>query len=185
MALPPNSPAVNKGGGELSTDQRGDPRPVIYPGVALSTAPGANGDDIGAYELAAPPAPSAPPSPLGTGPSPPPPAKKKKLTQPRVKVSCPKSARPTGCHFVLQALSARPRVAKGKGKGRRAGAAKPVAESLVTVANLRPGKSATPTLTPKPRFAVKLAAAGSLLVREAVTIRGRRSVSYRRLKVVG
>jgi hypothetical protein len=184
MALPPTSPAVNKGGGELTTDQRGDPRPVVYPGVASSTAPGANGDDIGAYELAAPPVPPALPIQAATNPAPPPAAKKKKrLRQPRVTVSCPRRAKPTGCHFALQAFSARPGV--DGSKGHRARAAKPVAESLVTVANLRPGKSAMPTLTPKPRFAAKLDAAKSLLVREAVTIGGRRSVSYRRLKVVG
>jgi YVTN family beta-propeller protein len=116
---------------------------------------------------------AAAPVAMPSAPSPP--------RRPRVRVDCPKSAKPTGCHFVLQVFSARPR----SGKGKRARAAKPVAESLVAVANLRPGKSATPTLTPKPKFAAKLDAAKSLLVREAVTIGGRRSVSYRRLEVIG
>jgi hypothetical protein len=58
MALAPTSPAVNRGSGSLGVDQRGDPRPVLYPGVPLSAAPGANGADIGAYELQAPPLPS-------------------------------------------------------------------------------------------------------------------------------
>ena len=118
--------------------------------------------------------------PIVAAPPPaPPPAKKAKLAAPRVKVSCPKRAAPTGCHFALQVFSARPHKAKGKGK--RARAAKPVAESLVAVANLRPGKSATPTLTPKRKYAAKLGAAKSLLVRVAATIGGKRSVTYRRL----
>lgn len=178
MAPSPKSPAVNRGGGSLTTDQRGAPRPIVYAGLPLSAAPGANGADIGAVELASPPA--SPPTP---SPPPPPGPVKKKITLPRVKVRCPKSARPAGCHFILQVFSVRPDVRKGK--GRRARAAKPIAESLVAVANLRPGRSASPMLTPKPRFAAKLDAARSLLVRVAATIGGKRSVSYRRLKVVG
>jgi predicted outer membrane repeat protein len=181
MALPPGSPAVNKGGGGLTTDQRGEVRPVNYPGVALSSANGANGADIGAYELAAPASSGTSPSPPGTNQPPPAKQKKKKLNPPRVRVSCPKGAAPTGCHFALQVVSAKPH----RGKGKRAHSAKPVAESLVAIANLRPGRSAEPTLTPKPKFAANLDAAGSLLVHEAATIGGKRTVSYRRLKVVG
>jgi hypothetical protein len=179
MALPPTSPAVNKGGGALAVDQRGDARPVIYPGVALSGAPGANGADIGAYELAAPPASAATPPPSGTNP--PPLTKGRSSRPPRIRVSCPASTKPTGCRFSLQVFSTKPH----PGKGKRADAMRPVAESLVTTANLRPGKSAEPTLTPKPKFAGKLDAARSLLVRETATIGGKRSVSYRRMKVVG
>lgn len=52
MAPSPTSPAVNKGAAfGLATDQRGLPRPVAYPGVASSAAPGADGADIGAFEL--------------------------------------------------------------------------------------------------------------------------------------
>lgn len=183
MALPVSSPAVNKGGGSLSTDQRGDPRPSIFPGVALSTAAGANGADIGAYELQAPAPPVTPSSgSTSSTPSTPPPVEKKKVgSPPRIRISCPKSAAPTGCHFALQVFSAKPH----RGKGKRAHSAIPVAESLVTTANLRPGRNAEPTLTPKPKFAAKLDAAKSLLVREAATIGGKRTVSYRRLKVVG
>src|SRR6202000_2962068 len=68
------SPVVNKGAGAATTDQRGDPRPVIYTGVALSSAPGANGADIGAVELASPPA-SPPPSAAGQTAPPPAPRK--------------------------------------------------------------------------------------------------------------
>src|SRR5262249_28514867 len=58
MTIAATSPAVNRGSSTLGVDQRGQPRPVLYPGVPLSAAPGANGADIGAYELQAPPPPS-------------------------------------------------------------------------------------------------------------------------------
>ena len=56
MAITASSPAVNRGGGGLGADQRGQPRPVAYPGVPFSAAAGANGADIGAYELQSSPA---------------------------------------------------------------------------------------------------------------------------------
>ena len=55
MAITATSPAVNRGAGALAADQRGQPRPVAYPGVPFSAAAGANGADIGAFELQAPP----------------------------------------------------------------------------------------------------------------------------------
>ena len=59
----PNSPLVNAGASfGLSTDQRGLPRPIEYPGVPNSSAPGADGADIGATELQLPP-PLSPPAP--------------------------------------------------------------------------------------------------------------------------
>lgn len=60
MALNASSPAVNKGSGTLTADQRGLARPIAYPGVADSSAPGANGADIGAFELQLPVAPTQP-----------------------------------------------------------------------------------------------------------------------------
>jgi parallel beta-helix repeat protein len=56
------SPAINKGNAfSLTTDQRGLTRPVAFPGVANSTAAGADGADIGAVELQQPsPTPSPP-----------------------------------------------------------------------------------------------------------------------------
>ena len=54
MAITASSPAVNKGAGGLGADQRGQLRPVAYPGVPFSAAAGANGADIGAFELQAP-----------------------------------------------------------------------------------------------------------------------------------
>jgi hypothetical protein len=46
------SPAIDKGAGfGLTTDQRGSTRPVEIPSIPNSGAPGADGSDIGAYEL--------------------------------------------------------------------------------------------------------------------------------------
>jgi hypothetical protein len=175
MALPPGSAAVNKGGGGLTTDQRGDARPVVYPGVALSSAPGADGSDIGAYELQAPPATTP------SSPSPPPARSSKAKSPPRVRVSCPKGAKPGGCKFALQVVSAKPHKAKGKGKPHRS--KPPVVESAVARVKLGPGKSAFVTLAPKPKFAAKLDAATTLLVREVETVKGKTHTSYRTLKV--
>ncbi len=174
MALTPTSPAVNKGGGSLGSDQRGDTRPVLYPGAPLSAAPGANGGDIGAFELQVPvspvtptPAPVAPPSPT------------RRL---RVRVSCPQGAKPGGCAFKLQVFSAKPHQAKRKVK--RGRAKNPVAESAIAKVKLGPGHSTLVTLHPKPKFAARLAAATKLLVREVETVDGSTRTSYRRLKVV-
>jgi hypothetical protein len=176
MALPASSPAVNKGGGTLSTDQRGDPRPVVYPGVALSSVPGANGADIGAYELQPPASP----------PPPPPSASALAAKGPlRVRVSCPKSAKPGGCRFALQVVSGKPRKVKGKGKGGHAKTVPPIPESAVATAKLGPGKSALVTLAPKAKFAGKLDAATRVLVRQVETVGGAKRTSYRRLNTVG
>jgi hypothetical protein len=52
MALAANSPAVDKGAAfGLTTDQRGVQRPIDFPSIANSAAPGADGSDIGAFEL--------------------------------------------------------------------------------------------------------------------------------------
>jgi hypothetical protein len=178
MALSPSSPAVNTGSAYgLGNDERSDPRPVLYPGVPLSTAPGADGADIGAFELQAPP-PVAP-SPATAPPAAPAATK----GAPRVRVNCPKSAKPGGCRFALQVLSARPH--KPKRNGKRSPAPKPVAESAVARVKLGPGKSALVTLIPKPQFAAKLAAAAKLLVRETATVAGKSDTVYRRLKVAG
>ena len=46
------SPAVDKGAAfGLSTDERGAPRPFVFPTIPNSTAAGADGSDIGAFEL--------------------------------------------------------------------------------------------------------------------------------------
>jgi hypothetical protein len=172
MALAPTSPAVNKGGGTLATDGRGEPRPVVYPGVALSTAAGANGADIGAYELQAPPATTA------LVPPPPPPLVQAKPGDPRVQLSCPKSAGKGGCAFALAAVSGKPKRVKGK-------LVKPTLESAVAKLKLAAGKSGSLTLKPKAKYAVRLRAAKSLLVRQTEKVSGRSHTSYRRLPVGG
>jgi hypothetical protein len=58
MAPAMGSPAVDKGSAfGLTTDERGLTRPVDLPDVPNSTAPGADGSDIGAVELQLPPTP--------------------------------------------------------------------------------------------------------------------------------
>jgi hypothetical protein len=50
MALLPGSPAIDGGSSfGLSTDQRGDPRPVDFSGIP--NAAGGDGADIGAFEV--------------------------------------------------------------------------------------------------------------------------------------
>jgi hypothetical protein len=81
--LPANSsPVINKGSAfGLTTDQRSLTRPVAFPGVANSTAAGADGSDIGAVELQLPP-PATP-----TTPTPPAAQKKKKCKKKKHKRS--------------------------------------------------------------------------------------------------
>ncbi len=50
-AIQPGSPVLDQGSSSLSTDQRGESRPVDDPGVPDSSATGANGADMGAFEL--------------------------------------------------------------------------------------------------------------------------------------
>ena len=59
MALATTSPAVDRGAAfGLATDQRGLPRPFDFASVPNSIAAGADGSDIGAFELQPPPAPA-------------------------------------------------------------------------------------------------------------------------------
>ena len=52
MALPSTSPAINQGiAAGTTSDQRGLARPLDFLGVPVSTAPGADASDIGAFEL--------------------------------------------------------------------------------------------------------------------------------------
>lgn len=52
MALALTSPAIDKGSAfGLTVDQRGDKRPIDFPAFANSKAAGADGSDIGAFEL--------------------------------------------------------------------------------------------------------------------------------------
>jgi hypothetical protein len=177
MAVETTSPVVNKGAAfGLTTDGRGDARPSIYPGVPLATAPGADGSDIGAYELQAPVVPPpASPAPV----SPPPPASPKVVPRsPKVRLHCAKSAGSAGCRFKLQVVSAKPKRVRGKVR-------KPTPESAVAKLKLGAGKSGLLTLRPKAAFAVRLDAAKTILVRETVTLKGKSATSYRRLKIAG
>ncbi|MBS1890524.1 MAG: hypothetical protein JST59_04475 [Actinobacteria bacterium] len=167
--------------GELDLD--GTPRASALTCGAAATV------DIGAYQSpageCAPPPPALPgtdvPSPAPTtttttAPSSPlPPAPK---SGPRVRVSCPKSAKPTGCKFAVQVVSGKPRRINGKLHA-------PEPESAVVRVSLAPGHSALLDLRPLPKFAVRLTAATSVLVREVETVAGKAHTDYRRVKVVG
>jgi hypothetical protein len=159
MALTATSPAVNRGSGGYTVDQRGSPRPVGFPGVPFSASPGANGADIGAFELQAPISPAT-------------------AAKLRVRVKCPKGAQPDGCRFKLQAFTAKP------AKGKRSKAKRPKPETALAKLKLKAGKSALVLLKPKPKYSTRLALAKKILVRYQVTIDGKTRTSYRKLKVV-
>jgi hypothetical protein len=172
MAPGPKSPAIDKGGGSaVTTDQRGAPRPVDYLGIASSAAPGADASDIGAVELASPPASVAPSPP----PPPPAPPAAHKVS---FRLHCPKSAGHGGCRFALQAVSAKPKRVHGKLR-------RPQPESAVARTEVAAGAGGLLTLKPKPKFAARLDAATKVLVREVETVKGESHTSYRRLKVTG
>jgi YVTN family beta-propeller protein len=105
-------------------------------------------------------------------------------SRPRVRVGCPKSAKPGGCRFALQAVSAKQRKARGKGRDAHAKTVPPTPESAVARVKLGAGKSALVTLIPKPKFAARLEAAKTLLVREVETANGKATTAYKRLKVI-
>jgi YVTN family beta-propeller protein len=96
---------------------------------------------------------------------------------PRVRVGCPKSAKPGGCRFALQVVSGKPKRVKGKVR-------KPTPESKLARIKLAPHKSTLVTLVPKPRFVARLEAARKLLVRETETVKGETETAYRKLTVV-
>jgi YVTN family beta-propeller protein len=93
-------------------------------------------------------------------------------TQALIEVSlrCPTSSKPSGCRFKLQALTK-----KRKGK----------AETALTKAKLKAGKSALVSLKPKRAFGGKLLTARNVLVKETATIKGQKRTLYRRLKSRG
>jgi PKD domain len=118
---------------------------------------------------------------VGAAESPPRPATPSKPRKLQVKVSCPKSARPDGCKFALQVVSAKPRRLKAKGKGRHAKTIKSTPESALVTAKVAAGKGALVTLTPKAKFATKLDTASTLLVRQVEAVKGTKTTSYRRI----
>jgi outer membrane biosynthesis protein TonB len=83
-----SSPAVDAGSTGETLDQRGLARPADQPGIANSTALGADGADMGAVELSAPPVipPVTPPVPQPT----PKPKAKKKCKKPKKKTPAAK-----------------------------------------------------------------------------------------------
>jgi hypothetical protein len=177
IALLLGSPAIDQGfsGPGETVDQRGLPRPVLYPGVPVITA-GSNGADIGAFELQ----PPAPPAAAVVAPPPPPVQAVAPLL--RVRVKCPTGAKPGGCEFRLQAVAAKPpKPARKGGKSQRP---KPVAETAVAKVKLGAGKTALVTLKPKPKYAARLEAASKILVREVETAKGTTLTTYKKLSVV-
>jgi hypothetical protein len=92
------------------------------------------------------------------------------VAYPTVRVRCPAKARPKGCKFKLQAVTK-----KRKGK----------AESPIAKGRAKAGHTTVVPLKPKAKFRSKLAAAGSVLVKETVTIDGSGRTSFRKLKIVG
>ena len=91
------------------------------------------------------------------------------VAYPGVRVKCPKSAKPHGCKFKLQALTK-----KRKGK----------AESAIAKAKAKAGHSTVVSLKPKAKFRSKLASAKKVLIRETVTIDGMKRTSFGKLKIV-
>jgi predicted outer membrane repeat protein len=92
------SPVINKGSAfGLSSDQRAFCRPIVFSGVPNSSAPGADGSDMGAVELqtgvgapCATPTPSQPPAPA-------PPHKKKKCKKKKKHKRSAESAKKKKC----------------------------------------------------------------------------------------
>ncbi|HEY2053845.1 MAG TPA: PKD domain-containing protein [Solirubrobacterales bacterium] len=139
-------------------DGEGCPRPLFTGQTAFCTGPSTAGT---AQTVTVAPAPAAALPPRA----------------PRVRVSCPRSAKAGGCRFALQVVSGKPRRIKGR-------LHRPKPESAVARVKLAAGHSALVTLTPKPKFAARLEAAAQLLVREVETAKGSTHTSYRRLRVV-
>jgi YVTN family beta-propeller protein len=92
---------------------------------------------------------------------------------PRVKLSCPKSARPRGCSFKLQAVARKPK------RGKR-----PQFTSAVAKAKLKPGRSILVPLVAKAAFRARLETARTILVKLDAKVGKARKVGYRRLKLL-
>jgi YVTN family beta-propeller protein len=89
---------------------------------------------------------------------------------PKIRVRCPRRAKPRGCKFRLQAVSP-----SHKGS----------AESEVVTTKLRAGRSGDVALKPTPAFTEALSSARSVLIREALTIKGSTRVRFRNSAIVG
>jgi hypothetical protein len=175
----PGSPTIATG--DLSVVQPGELDLDGAPRSGPLTCGAASTVDIGAYQSppgdcgqpsSAPAPPSSAPAPSPLSPAPP------SRVAPRVRVSCPKSAKPSGCKFAFQVVATKPKRFRGKLR-------KPKPESDVASVKLAPGHSALVTLKPKAKFAARINAAATVLVREVETVKGKTRTSYRRSKVVG
>jgi YVTN family beta-propeller protein len=93
---------------------------------------------------------------------------------PRVRLSCPKKAKPRGCRFRLVVVAKKPK--------RRH---KPKILSQVAKAKLPAGSSKIVSLVAKPDFRDTLATATSVLVRQSGTVGTATRTRYRRLPIVG
>ncbi len=96
------------------------------------------------------------------------------VAYPGVSVKCPKSARPKGCKFKLQAVTRKPKKGKRKTK----------TQSAVAEAKLKAGQSTIVSLIPKSTFATTLATATNVLVRETLTTKGSKRTLFKELKIV-
>jgi YVTN family beta-propeller protein len=92
---------------------------------------------------------------------------------PGVSVKCPKKAKRRGCKFALQVVAKKP---KPKGKAK--------AQSTVARVKVKAGRSAIVSFKPKPAFRDKLFGASSVVVKQTLTLAGKKTTSYRKLKIV-
>jgi YVTN family beta-propeller protein len=95
------------------------------------------------------------------------------VAYPGVSVRCPKSAKHKDCRFKLQAIARKPK--RGK---------KAVFESALGKGTAKPGRSTTISLVPRSTYNQKLASAGSILVKDTVSIGRSTRVRFVRLRVV-
>jgi YVTN family beta-propeller protein len=95
------------------------------------------------------------------------------VAYPGVQVKCPKSAKPRGCAFKLQAIAKVPR------RGRA-----PKAESAIAKARAKAGRPAIVSLIPKSTFNVQLAEVQTILVKETLLSNGKSVTRYVKLRVL-
>jgi hypothetical protein len=93
-----------------------------------------------------------------------------KVAYPGVRVKCPRSAKPGGCRFKLQAMTKRHRGS---------------VEARLAKVRVRAGKARIVSLQPTRKFSARLAIAKKILVRETVSIgNSPPRTRFRKLKVV-
>jgi YVTN family beta-propeller protein len=99
--------------------------------------------------------------------------KRVEVALPGVQVKCPKKAKRRGCKFALQVVAKKP---KPKGKAK--------AQSAVARVKVKAGRSAIVSFKPKPAFRDRLFGANSVVVKQTRTLAGKKTTSYRKLKIV-